>query len=89
MTVNKILLYYKFAPLADPEAIKLWQKELCTRLGLTGRILVSKHGINGTVGGPIDACKAYIKGMKQYPAFKDTEFKWSEGTGHDLSLIHI
>ena len=55
MTVNKILLYYKFAPLADPEAIKLWQKELCTRLGLTGRILVSKHGINGTVGGPIDA----------------------------------
>lgn len=89
VTVNKILLYYKFAPLADPEAIKLWQKSLCERLGLTGRILVSKHGINGTVGGPIDACKAYIKGMKEYPAFRDTEFKWSEGTGHDFPRLSV
>ena len=51
MAVPKILLYYAFRPLADPEAIRLWQRTLCESLGLTGRIIVSPHGINGTVGG--------------------------------------
>jgi len=39
----KILLFYKFTPLADPDAIRLWQRELCERWGLTGRILLSKN----------------------------------------------
>jgi hypothetical protein len=47
--LQKIILYYGFAPVADPEAVKLWQKTLCESLGLKGRILISKHGINGTL----------------------------------------
>jgi len=77
--VQKILLYYKFTPLSDPEAVKLWQKTLCDSLNLRGRILVSKHGLNGTVGGDIEDLKKYIKATKQYPGFKDTVFKWSDG----------
>ena len=49
--MQKILLYYKFTPISDPEAVRLWQKTLCDSLNLKGRILISKHGINGTVGG--------------------------------------
>lgn len=79
MPVQKILLYYKFTPITDPEAIRLWQRALCERLNLKGRILISKHGINGTVGGAIDDVKAYAKETKQYAGFKDTEFKWSDG----------
>ncbi|MGO1594323.1 MAG: hypothetical protein ACTHW1_08585, partial [Ancrocorticia sp.] len=60
MSVPKILLYYLFAPVADPEAVRLWQRELCDSLGLRGRIIISPHGINGTVGGELDACKQYI-----------------------------
>ena len=62
--MQKILLYYKFTPLNDPEAIKLWQKSLTDSLNLHGRILVSKHGLNGTVGGEIDDLKKYIKATK-------------------------
>ena len=51
MAIPKILLYYVFTPLSDPEAIRLWQRDLCESLGLRGRILISKDGINGTVGG--------------------------------------
>lgn len=83
MATPKILLYYVFTPIADPEAIKLWQLELCRRLGLRGRILVSKHGINGTVGGDVVPCKQYVRALKQYPAFKNVDMKWSEGTGVD------
>lgn len=77
--MQKILLYYKFAPIADPEAVRLWQRSLCERLNLRGRILLSPHGINGTVGGDIEDVKAYIKETKSYAPFKKTTFKWSEG----------
>jgi len=75
--VEKILLYYKFQPIADPEAIRLWQRALCEKLNLKGRILISPHGINGTVGGDIEDLKAYAKESKPY--FKGVTFKWTEG----------
>lgn len=81
--VPKILLYYVFTPLADPDAIRLWQRDLCESLGLRGRILISKDGLNGTVGGELAAVKRYLRKTKDYPAFKDLDVKWSEGTGLD------
>lgn len=87
--MQKILLYYKFTPLADPEAVKLWQKSLCDGLNLKGRILVSRHGINGTVGGDIDALKEYVKTTKQLPGFKDIVFKWSDGSRDDFPRMSV
>jgi UPF0176 protein len=89
MVNPKIILYYGFAPVADPLALKLWQKTLCDSLNLTGRILVSKHGINGTLGGEQDDLKKYIKATKQFPGFKKIDFKWSEGTGHDFPRLSV
>ncbi|MCB9820078.1 rhodanese-related sulfurtransferase [Candidatus Nomurabacteria bacterium] len=87
--MQKILLYYKFTPISDPEAIKLWQKTLCDSLNLRGRVLVSRHGLNGTVGGGVDDLKAYIKSTKQYPGFKDTVFKWSDGGREDFPRMSV
>ena len=87
--MQKILLYYKFTPLSDPEAVKLWQKTLCENLNLRGRILMSRHGLNGTVGGDIDDLKAYIRATKQYPGFRDTVFKWSDGAREDFPRMSI
>ncbi len=87
--MQKILLYYKFAPLSDPEAVKLWQKNLCQRLNLKGRILLSTHGINGTVGGHIDDLKAYAKETKAFPAFKGIAFKWSEGQADHFPRLSV
>jgi UPF0176 protein len=87
--MQKILLYYKFTPLGDPESVKLWQKTLCTSLNLRGRILISKHGLNGTVGGDLEDLKAYVKETKQYPAFKDITFKWSEGSREDFPKLSV
>ena len=79
MATPKVLLFYAFAPLADPEAIRLWQHTLCASLGLRGRILISPHGINATLGGDVIEMKKYVRGTKAYPPFKDIDFKWSEG----------
>lgn len=87
--MQKILLYYKFTPLKDPEAIKLWQKTLCDSLDLRGRILVSRHGLNGTVGGEMEDLKRYIKETKKFPGFKDVVFKWSDGGREDFPRMSV
>jgi UPF0176 protein len=79
----KILLFYVFTPLADPDAIRLWQRDLAESLGLRGRILISKDGLNGTLGGEMGALKRFVRKTRDYPAFKPIDFKWSEGTGLD------
>lgn len=85
MAVAKILLYYVFTPLADPDAVRLWQRDLAESLGLRGRILISEHGLNGTLGGELRALKRYVRKTRDYPAFKHIDVKWSEGTGLDES----
>ena len=68
MSDPKILLYYAFAPIADPEAVKLWQRELCESLGLRGRIIISKHGINGT--GYVASQPELVKCVDRGPRWK-------------------
>ncbi len=87
--MQKILLYYKFTPLKDPEAVRLWQKSLGEKLGLRGRILISEHGFNGTVGGDLKSLKAYVKETKSYLAFKGTQFKWSEGSVDNFPKLSV
>jgi UPF0176 protein len=87
--LQKVILYYRFTPIADPDAMHLWQRTLCEGLDLKGRILISTHGINGTLGGDMTALKRYIKDTKEYPGFKDIDFKWSDGTGADFPRLRI
>ena len=79
MAESKIILYYKFIPVSDPTTVMYWQRNLCTRLGLKGRVIISQAGINGTLGGPVRAVKDYVKEMNQHPVFKRIKYKWSEG----------
>lgn len=87
--MQKVLLYYKFTPIANPMLLKLWQKTLCDSLNLRGRILVSEQGINGTIGGDIDDLKAYIKATKEFPGFKTMVWKWSEGSRENFPRMSV
>ena len=87
MNMQKIILYYKFVPIADPDSVRLWQRTLCEMLNLKGRIIISPHGINGTVGGDIDDVKRYAKETKMY--FKGMAFKWSDGTRDHFPRLSV
>ena len=67
----------------------LWQRDLCESLGLKGRILISEHGINGTVGGDMEACKKYVRKTREYPGFKKMAFKWSDGDAEDFPRLSV
>ena len=87
--LKKVILYYAFTPIADTEAVRLWQRTLCNCLGLKGRILISRHGINGTLGGDMSALKKYVRATKEYPGFKKIDFKWSDGKGNEFPRLQI
>jgi UPF0176 protein len=73
----KILLYYKYVVIDDPEQVKAVQKELCLRLGIKGRILVSTEGINGTVAGDEAAIDEYMAETEKEPMLSGMEWKVS------------
>lgn len=87
--MNKVILYYKFVPVVDPTMAMRWQKELCGRLGLKGRIIVSPHGINGTLGGDIENLREYKREMNRSVIFKGITYKWSDGTGQDFPRLSV
>lgn len=87
--MNKVILYYKFVPVADPAMTMRWQKELCSRLALKGRIIVSPHGINGTLGGDIEGLREYKREMNRSVTFKGIVYKWSDGTGQEFPRLSV
>jgi UPF0176 protein len=89
MATPKIVLFYAFTPLADPEAVRLWQRDLAESLDLRGRVLVSRHGVNGTLGGDLPDVKRWLKKTRQHPAFAQLDVKWSEGTGEDFPRLSV
>lgn len=87
--MEKSILFYKFVNVADPDMTVRWQTELCTRLGLLGRIIISPHGINGTLGGDIESLRAYKRAMNVSGIFRGIHYKWDvmhEGQYPKLSV---
>jgi len=66
-----------------------WQRELCRRLNLTGRIIVSPHGINGTLGGDLESLKEYKREMNRSAIFRGITYKWSEGSGEEFPRLSV
>ncbi len=87
--MQKIILYYKFVPLPAPDMTMLWQRELARRLNLRGRVIISQHGINGTLGGELDDLKIYVKEMNLTTEFKDVQYKWSDGSREDFPKLSV
>ncbi len=87
--MGKILLFYKYVDIEDPHTIMRWQKALCSDLGLTGRILIGKEGVNGTIGGSCEATHTYITAMRQHKLFHDVDFKSSPGCANDFPRLRI
>ena len=85
----EILLYYKYVGIDDPEALKVAQRELCEKLDLKGRIIVSTEGINGTVEGLKENTQKYIDEMVQDSRFADMHWKRSVGTGEAFPKLKV
>lgn len=85
----QVLLYYKYVTIPNPEKVRDEQWQLCDRLGIKGRIIVAREGINGTLEGSISATEKYISAMQNSPYFADIVYKKSEGTGSAFPKLSV
>ncbi|PWW28315.1 UPF0176 protein [Cytobacillus oceanisediminis] len=85
----RVLLYYMYVPIEDPEEFAREHKAFCNELGLKGRILVANEGINGTVSGPVEQTDRYMEMMRQDPRFAKMVFKIDEADGHAFPKMKV
>jgi len=86
---NQVLLFYKYVPIEDPEALLKSQREMCERLNLKCRTIIAKEGINGTLEGSIENTEKYIEEMVKDERFADVHWKKSEGTENGTAFGKI
>ena len=72
-----VLLFYKYIDIKNPIIELNTQKEICEKNNLVGRILISDEGLNGTLCGTIDQCKAYEEYIIEHQLFFDMNIKKS------------
>lgn len=87
--MSKILLFYKYVSIENPEAIKKWQLELCKKLNLKGRVILATEGINGTLGGSDQETDAYMQEMNTHPLFDQIDFKFSPGGAESFPRLSV
>jgi UPF0176 protein len=87
--MRKVILYYKFTPVADPAMTVRWQRELCSRLALKGRIIISEQGINGTLGGELENLREYKREMNRSEIFRGITYKWSKAMGNEFPRLSV
>jgi len=84
-----IILYYKYIPIENPDALVKAQKELCTELSLTGRVIIAREGINGTLEGNTSDIDTYCTNLLTIKGFEDIVVKRSIGNGSAFPKMNI
>src|SRR5690606_20836913 len=90
MTMDyRVLLYYKYTTIEEPEEFRRQHLGFCKDLGLKGRILVSEEGMNGTVSGTIEATQKYMDAMHADERFSDMIFKIDPAESHAFKKMFV
>jgi len=85
----QVLLYYCYNPIEDIEQFKADHHLFCIKIGLLGRIIVAKEGLNGTVSGTPEQCKQYMEYVHSIPGFEKTEFKIDSSFVHAFQKMNV
>lgn len=75
MTKYQTLLYYCYSAIENAEQFAVDHLKFCKSLNLVGRIIVADEGLNGTVSGTEESCKAYMDFIHADHRFAKTDFK--------------
>lgn len=72
------LAFYRFANIADADAMAEELKRICESNNLRGSLIVAHEGINGMLAGTADATDAFAASLLAMPEFAGTHIKRSE-----------
>ena len=85
----RILLFYKFVQIDDPQQFAAEHLQYCKDLDVKGRILIAGEGINGTLSGTYEQTEQYMKDLLADERFADTVFKIDASEGHAFKKLFV
>lgn len=85
----QIILFYKYVYIDNPKVVKVKELEICKRLGLKGRCIIAKEGINATYEGTRENIRKYVDGLGKDKRFSGIHFKYSVGKGDAFSKLSV
>ncbi len=88
-TDYEIILFYKYVHIADPEAVMVSERAICTELRLKGRTIIATEGVNVTLEGTHENIEKYLAHFFSDPRFAGTNIKRSLGTGEAFPKLSI
>jgi len=74
----RVLLFYKYVEVEDPEKFKEEHLDWCLNNNIKGRIFIAFEGINGTVSGLYQDIEKYKANLRSFKIFEDIIFKEDE-----------
>lgn len=89
MRKYQTLLYYCYTHIENGEEFASAHLKFCKELGLSGRIIVAEEGLNGTVSGTAESCRAYMETILSDPRFASTDFKIDEVDQPSFVKMHV
>ncbi len=87
----EVIIFYKYTVVSDPKGFVTWLKGLCESIGIKGRILIAREGINGTVEGTRDQLDYVETALREtaFGDFRDLWFKSSPSRGDAFRKLKI
>lgn len=89
MSSFKILLFYKYVSVENPEAIVHEHLHWCLKNEIRGRVFFAKEGVNGTVSGTVQNIEKYKSHLTTFAEFKDIWFKEDDAGEHAFRKMHV
>lgn len=91
-TSYKLLSFYKFVDIPNPEEIVKEMKQFLTDIGVKGRIYIGEEGINATCSvnrGQYTALMSYLKNHKYFNDIPDIDDKAQEVDEHQFKKMIV
>ena len=87
----KTILFYRYVNISEEnvKSLKDVLKAVCDVLGLKGRILIAREGINGTVEGEADKIEILKKHILSYKYFRKMDIKESLSAGESFPKMKV
>ena len=75
MSKYKVISFYKYVDIENPESISKEHLNWCLENGIKGKVYLAKEGINGSVFGDDESTDKFKTYLKSYKIFEDIWFK--------------
>ncbi len=85
----KVISFYKYVKIEDPEALMKEHLNWCLGNGLKGKVYLAKEGISGSIFGDDELTKKYKNYLKNYKIFEDIWFKETPTDSVAFSKMHV